>query len=175
MDLVYELGDTWRHLDLTGGLYHATLNKYWNDYINKKIRPLKDNASLVYFGSFRESYGQELLSEEHFSVDLDVLNFVEPDFMIFTSNKFKTNSKQTRVAGRPNLIAEIWSETNTAAHRLFKRRLYSSSPITEHWYIEQDSNIVERFLGETPLEAQTLIKPLQTIDGLVLDLTYLAL
>ncbi|MCL1986399.1 MAG: hypothetical protein FWG64_00280, partial [Firmicutes bacterium] len=59
--------------------------------------------------------------------------------------------------------------------RNFKFTIYSSSPTTEHWYLEQDSNIVECYLGQTQLPKQDISQTLVTTRNLQFDLTYLAL
>ena len=95
--------------------------------------------------------------------------------MIFAKNKYTLNEKRNRIAGQPILVVEVWSDSNTQQERTFKRYLYSTSPITEHWYIEQNSDTVECYLGETQLKEQNLNFPLKTNLGLELDLSYVSI
>jgi Uma2 family endonuclease len=107
------------------------------------------------------------------------LRRVEPDFMLFDKNAYIENNisggVRTRIAGFPDLVIEIWSEANLIEERKFKKILYSTSPVTEHWYIEQDSNKVECFLGGNDLPPQSLKNILRTQDGVEFDLRYMAI
>ena len=105
-----------------------------------------------------------------------IIHKVQPDFFMFTyDNPYIKNRSETRIAGRPDLIVEVWSEGNLSLERERKFMLYSSSPVTEHWYIEQDSNDVACFLGKEKLSDQNLLHVLKTHKGLEIDLTHLAL
>jgi len=64
---------------------------------------------------------------------------------------------------------------NKGVGRETKKLLYSTSPVTEHWYIEQNSNTVECYFGNNRLENQSLSDILVTRDGLKFDLRYLAI
>ena len=64
---------------------------------------------------------------------------------------------------------------NTSDDRDFLKFLYSTSDITEHWYIEQDSNTVECYLGKEKLDDQYLTNLLVTQKGFEFDLRYLAI
>jgi len=54
------------------------------------------------------------------------------------------------------------------------QNLYATSDITEHWYIEQDSNEVICYFGKNRIEGQFLSNILITRGGLKFDLRYLA-
>ena len=54
-----------------------------------------------------------------------------------------------------------------------KHRLYSTGK--EHWYLTQDNNIVECWLGNKQIENQSLTEILKTTQGLEFDLRYLSL
>jgi len=56
---------------------------------------------------------------------------------------------------------------------LFKDNPYLK--ITEHWYIEQNSNEIICYLGSSRIENQTLSDILVTRNGLKFDLRYLAI
>ena len=103
------------------------------------------------------------------------LEYVQPDFVLFKNNPFIENKKQTRTAGQPDLIVEVWSENNSMNDRAFLQNLYATSGMTEHWYVEQDSNDVSCYYGNDRLENQYLTNILVTRDGLKFDLRYLAI
>jgi len=55
------------------------------------------------------------------------------------------------------------------------QNLYATSSITEHWYIEQDSNHVQCYVGKERISDQNLTVVLITQKGLEFDLRYLAI
>ena len=147
----------------------------------KEIHVLHENCPLVYFGAKSSSTDFRLIdiknigSMERFLDNITELEYVQPDFMIFKDSPYLQNKKQTRTAGRPDLIVEIWSESNTDNDRAFIQNLYATSPITEHWYIEQDSNQVQCYMGKEPLQDQYLTNVLITQKGIEFDLRHLAI
>ena len=72
------------------------------------------------------------------------------------------------------LVIEIWSKGNDQLHREIRKKLYSTSPIVEHWYMSQNSNEVECYYGKDRLESQNLKNILITRDAIEFDLRYLA-
>ena len=113
----------------------------------------------------------EIEDIDEFTDDLiDELEYVQPDFVLFRNNKHLRNKKGTRTAGCPDLIVEVWSGENTTYDRKVKFDLYSSSPVTEHWYIEQKSNNVACYYGEKRIASQCLTDILVTRGGLEFDL-----
>ena len=102
------------------------------------------------------------------------LKYVQPDFVMFKDNPYLENKEDTLTAGQPDLIVEVWSKGNTKDDRAFLQYLYATSEITEHWYIEQDSNKVECYLGKNKLSDQYLTNILVTQKGIKFDLRYLA-
>ena len=94
---------------------------------------------------------------------------------MFKNNPYLENRRETRTAGFPDLIIEVWSDGNSAFERARKHSLYSSSPVTEHWYIDQDKNTIECFFGATKLPEQNLKNLLITQGNIMFDLRYLAL
>ena len=91
--------------------------------------------------------------------------------MVFHEQIFLNNRKNTRKAGCPDLIIEIWSAENDEKHRFEKLQVYSSSEVTEHWYVEQESDIVKCYKGKKRLPDQHLRNTLKTQNGLEFDLT----
>lgn len=96
---------------------------------------------------------------------------VEPDLLVFHKNEYIKNQSGTYFAGFPDLVVEIWSDSNDSMERKYKKAVYSSSPKTEHWYFEQGSDLVERWLGKTQLETLSIREKLTTQNGLELDIS----
>jgi Uma2 family endonuclease len=183
MDSLMEMGTLGRHneiiTEIVGKLFGLVERR-------REIRIWHENYPLVYWGKRTEL-------DTLFLVDINqiediksfkenvmtVLRRVEPDFMMFDKNAYIENSdadkKRSRVAGFPDLIIEVWSEENTKADREFKKFLYATSPVTEHWYMELESNEVECYLGERVLPKQYLSDILRTQNGIEVDLRYMAI
>jgi len=102
------------------------------------------------------------------------LGYVQPDFMLFNRNPFIEIDNEFRLIGCPDFIVEVWSKGNDKQHRQFKLDLYSTSENTEHWYLNQNSNTVQRYKGSQKLKNASLKKIMRTECGLEFDLTYLA-
>ena len=122
-----------------------------------------------------ESIAKEYGNAETLMQAIDALDFVQPDFMMFQKNQFVTNRSEWKIAGQPDFVAEIWSASNTEREIEAKKALYSTGPKTEHWYVYQDGNIIERWLGEERLEDKSLADKLLTKGGIEFDLKKLAL
>jgi len=183
MDSFMEMGTLARHNELiteiVGKLFNLIERK-------REIRIWHENYPLVYWGKRTEPETLALIDIRQID-DMKsfkenvmmVLRRVEPDFMLFDRNAYIENSnlnkKRSRVAGFPDLIIEVWSEENTKADREFKKFIYSTSPVTEHWYIEQDSNDVECYFGERMLPKQNLKAVLRTQNNIEIDLRYMVL
>jgi hypothetical protein len=147
----------------------------------KEVYALHEECSLVYWGKKTEPTGLRLVDiseiedlDKFIHSTIEDLYYVQPDFMLFKNNPYVENKRQTRTAGCPDLIVEIWSDGNTKNDRAFLQNLYATSERTEHWYIEQDSNEVICYLGKNRLENQYLTDVLVTRGGLRFDLRYLA-
>ena len=148
---------------------------------SKEADAFHEECALVY-------YGKRTIPENICLVDIskiedisyfrsnviDELRYVQPDFVMFKENPYVENERETLTAGQPDLIVEVWSDGNTKEDRLFLQNLYATSPITEHWYIEQNSNIVQCYMGCEKLPDQNLTGILRTQKGLEFDLRYLA-
>jgi hypothetical protein len=146
-----------------------------------EIHAMQEECALVYWGTREQPNGFKLVNIDdienikHFTENIITeLEYVRPDFVIFKDNPYLENKKQTRTAGRPDLIVEVWSESNSKNDRAFLQNLYASSDITEHWYIEQDSNDVVCYIGRDMIGRQSLTDILVTRSGLEFDLRYLA-
>ena len=173
-----EMGSTIRHGRLLGLLENSILELFFA----KKLEHFSESASLVYWGKKKVPKSCELVDisaisdiEDFTKSTINMLGLVTPDYMHFNSNKFIVNDNETIIAGFPNLIVEIWSKSNVDFDRDFLKYLYSTSDTTEHWYIDQDSNIVECWHGTERIKDQNLAHILRTQDNVEFDLRYLAL
>ena len=145
----------------------------------------REAASLVHYGSDknRSRYSEMSLvdldevedTEKFRKMVMNDLYWVEPDIVLFTTNRFIENETETRVAGFPNLVIEVWSTSNTLFDRQKKFDIYRTGASTEHWYIEQDSNIVRCFMGNTRLDDKNIKDVLCTSGGICIDIRRLAL
>ena len=172
------MGTTTRHNNILTEMYRYLANYFHDLLINKQISILLEQLSLCYYGEYKEIDSIELIDAANIKLDnstINQLHVVQPDLMIFKDNKFLTNKEQTRYVGKPDLIVEVWSNINSDGHKLFKKTLYSTSEITEHWYIEQNSNEVECWFGDKQLPYQNLTNILKTQQSIEIDLRYLAL
>jgi Uma2 family endonuclease len=183
MDSFMEMGTSLRHNEIITELLIAIANLIKQ---RREIRIWHENCSLIYSGKRAELDTLSLIDVGQIK---DVKSFaknamsefrrVEPDFMLFDKNAYIENDingkPRTRVAGFPDLVIEIWSEANLIEERKFKKFLYSTSPITEHWYINQESNNIECFLGQNALTPQSLKNILRTQNGVEFDLRYMAI
>jgi len=174
------MSTTRRHGDLIGQIYADVVNKYKEFLKKREINPRQEQSQLVHYGEKKEMPQlvdiTKIKDKDYFVSGLiNDLNYVQPDFMLFKDNPYWENQRQTRTAGLPDLIVEVWSEGNPQENRDFKFKLYSSSDITEHWYIEQDCNIIKCYQGGARLPDQNLHEVLRTQRGVEFDLRYLAL
>ena len=165
-------------------------NKIINEFVRKisgvdnfdEVDILTSECALAHWGSKKKC--NELCSlvnvnsldnvEFFTKKTINHLEYVQPDFMLFRNNPFIVNEFETITAGCPDLIVEIWSDGNSKAEKEFKFNLYSSSSITEHWYIEQGLNKVTCFFGKEVLPEQSLLNILKTRGGIDFDLRRMA-
>ena len=177
MDFVYELATFPRHNHLVG----AFVGSVFPLFVKQKVYFMHENCVLVFDGvkySGEETLidASEISGLEKFrDFIIDEYSFILPDFMLFQYNAFIQSRNTLKTAGIPDLVVEIWSDSNTEKERVFKRRLYGSSDLCEHWYLEQDSNIVDCWIGKKKLSEQTLLKPLESQTGLRFYLEHLAI
>jgi Uma2 family endonuclease len=178
MDIFMPMSTTTRH--------NRLINTFIGDILNlsrkKEVYALQSDCALVYYGQRKEPQSVKLVNiskltdvEKFVNSEIEHLEYVQPDVMIFKNNPYLENRSELRVAGQPDLIIEVWSKSNTMEDREFKKFLYSASDITEHWYIEQDSNSVQSYMGAVQLPVQCLTGILRTQKGLEFDLRYLAI
>ncbi|MCL2099777.1 MAG: Uma2 family endonuclease [Oscillospiraceae bacterium] len=172
-----EMSTTIRHNELVT----AIVSEIRHLVKKREAYALSEEIPLVYFGTKKEPHFMRLVDiDEIENIDeftndiIDELEYVQPDFVLFKKNRHLRNNKGTRTAGFPDLIVEVWSGDNTTYDRKVKFDLYSSSPVTEHWYIEQKINNVVCYYGEKRINNQCLTDILVTRGGLEFDLRDLA-
>ena len=178
MDIIMPMATTGRHNRIT-----TTLSGRILDLLEKKeIYALQEECALVHWGNKNKNDVIKLIDlkeiddiDEFLKTTIYELDYVQPDFFFFKKNKYLHNKRETRIVGRPDMIVEVWSKDNSQIDRELKFKLYSSSEVTEHWYIEQDSNEVDCYLGKNKIQNQYLHDILVTRDGLKFDLRYLAI
>ena len=176
MDNYMYMGTTGRHRNLVTTL----MNRIFNRVETGEFYASQEQCSLVFYGTKKSSDNFSLVDVKtipdvkRFLENITEMEHVEPDFILFKDNPYIENKKQTRTAGQPDLIVEVWSESNTQNDRAFLQNLYATSEITEHWYIEQDSNKVECYIGKKQIPDQCLTNILKTQKSLEFDLRYLA-
>ena len=178
MDSFMEMGTTARHNEIITALIRKILN--FADGGKSKL--FHENYSLVYWGKRTELDSLELVDItnikdiRYFKENvINELRRIEPDFMLFDKNAYIENEKRTRIAGFPDLVIEVWSEGNSDMEQELKKFLYSTSLATEHWYIRQDSNDVECFMGDEVLPPQSLKNILRTQNGVEFNLKHMAI
>ena len=177
MDIYMPMSTTARHNRISMTFAGTVL-----DMLRKKeVHALSKECSLVYWGKKTEPANISLVNiseiediTEFEESIIEDLYYVQPDFMLFKHNSYLENKRQTRTAGCPDLIVEIWSDGNTKNDRAFLQNLYATSNITEHWYIDQYSNDVTCYFGRNQINNQFLANILVTRFGLNFDLRYLA-
>ena len=94
----------------------------------------REAMSLVYYGdpTKQHEYPYISLVDVNDVKDIEVfknnvindLANVVPDILLFTKNRFIENFTETRVAGLPNLVVEVWLESNTLFDRQ-KKSIYT--------------------------------------------------
>ena len=174
MDLSLNMATLPRHGHLTSSFFADV-----KDLFKKGLLyPLQEQHYLAYLGK-KYSGEERLIEPTYFSRYTDTLfeelGRVQPDFLFFKDNKYIQNKTTMITLGIPDLVVEVWSDSNDDIERMFKQRIYSSSDKCEHWYLEQNSNLVKCYLGKKQLKDQTLLDFLVTTKGIKFDLRYLAL
>ena len=177
MDNYMQMATTDRHNNIVSVLIGRVLHLMEK----KEVYALQSDCALVHWGkrAVPSSLNLVNISEiadigEFTDSTIEYLEYVQPDFMLFKDNPYLKNSRGLRTAGQPDLIIEVWSDGNSKKDREILQSLYSTSDITEHWYIEQYSNEVVCYYGSGRIENQYLTNVLATRNGLQFDLRYLA-
>ena len=178
MDIYMPMSTTARHNQITGTIFGSILALLKK----REAHAMHEECSLVHWGKKTDPTSLSLVDISEIEdlarfkeSTIEDLYYVQPDFMLFRNNPYIENKRQTRTAGQPDLIVEVWSDGNTRNERAFLQNLYATSDITEHWYIEQDSNEVICYIGRNRIDNQNLADVLVTRSGVEFDLRYLAI
>ena len=174
---IYLHPTTIRHNNIVSSLFANV----FNEFISGNIHVMQEQIALTHWGTkmqidcktFKLVDVEKLgMTKEGFTDGIiDELGYIQPDFFLFSSNPFLVNKAETKVAGIPNLIVEVWSKSNTDEDKHIKQKLYSTG--CEHWYISQNSNIVKCMFGVEELPDKYLKEILKTVDGIEFDLRFL--
>ena len=173
------MATTDRHSDLVSE-FEFELKKT-EDRKNGVIRMFSEGPGLCHGGDKNTGVDLKLfnLAEiddiESFKLQMPAFGHLVPDLMYFKKGAFIKDQSGAKYAGLPCLVIEVWSKGNTKIDRLIKKHIYQTSPITEQWYLEQDSNIVECWLGQVRLPDKNLTKILIDHNGYEFDLRHLAI
>ena len=136
---------------------------------------LSPGSSRLLHRGVRFSGTESLIDTKDFSWEnAPYLYAVEPDVLLFDKNEYLKDVNGLHYVGFPDLVVEVWSPSNVQEERDYKQRLYSTGKKTEHWYIEQDTCVVDCWYEKTHIHRKTLDQPLQTISGIPIDLTHLS-
>ncbi|MCL1988790.1 MAG: Uma2 family endonuclease [Firmicutes bacterium] len=167
--MYYEMSTTHVHGDLVGRIYIELGNLLRNLMNTKEVLLRSETGALVHWG---KKYVENVSLVDISNFDpkvITTLGTVEPDLMLFHKNPYIR--ADARVAGFPDLVVEVWSESNDLAEHNMKHQLYSTSHTTEHWYIEQNSTEMECWIGKNRQPNKDLTKPLVTVGGLPIDIS----
>ncbi|MCL1989095.1 MAG: Uma2 family endonuclease [Firmicutes bacterium] len=162
-----------RHGDIVSGFSLGLEDKWRTFYKKGRLVFNQENLNLAYTGSLADGF-RLLDATQNFTEEfLDECSCVMPDVMIFMHNNLKRYRSKT--LGYPDLVVEVWSDSNNSTEKDFKTLLYSTGKNTEHWYLTQHSNIIECWHETTKLSTQSLQNILVTQSGISFDLRHLAI
>ncbi|MCL1988094.1 MAG: Uma2 family endonuclease [Firmicutes bacterium] len=178
---IYDMAVYPRHSKILERIGNVMGIDYSSQLWTNSMALYRENSALAYKGDLRFFEGfpsPQLYNVNDNFISEDLLaesRFVQPDYMIFYENKVQESDKTYKMAGCPDLIIEVWSNSNTADDRLRLCSLYSTSETSEFWQFEQNSNTVLCSKGKNNLPSQSLTNLLFTQNGLKLDLTSIKL
>ena len=168
---VMTMGTTRRHMRLLARFGAYADKKEREDlnfvYGKEQIALVENYGALIDVASLSEQQWIKLRTE------MGKLKYTYPDFMIFKSNPVIINDNQTRYAGIPDLIIEVWFSKNTEEEKEHKRNLYRTNK-SEFWEIDQDSVKVVCWNKDGKKYEQIMDKPLITPWDEQFDLVDLA-
>ncbi|MCL1988789.1 MAG: Uma2 family endonuclease [Firmicutes bacterium] len=169
MGFVFETETTHRHGDLTGYIYMELRNLLKGSMATEKTILRQLSGGLSHWGEkFKGPISLINLSDFDPTI-IEHLQIVEPDIMLFHEHEFVLG--YACVAGFPDLVVEVWSDSNPKVEREMKHNLYTTSPITEHWYLTEYSSEMECWIGNKRQPNKDLTKPITTAYGLQIDIS----
>lgn len=165
------MGTTVRHMEILDVFTEFSNQKKRQDPTIKtgreQIALVENGGELIDVSAYTE-LGIQTIREV-----MSTMDHSYPDFMIFKDNPVIINEKRTRFAGIPDLIIEVWSESNPKPDRERKRKMYRT-PQSELWEINQDSPVIICWKKEGKMYEQHMDQTVKTPWGEALDLTELA-
>ena len=168
---ILTMGTTLRHMEILDWFSEYSNQKKEEDPTIKtgreQIALVENKGELIDLSKYTE------LGIQRIKETMGVMKHTYPDFMIFKDNLVLINEKRTRYAGIPDLIVEVWSETNPESDRERKRELYRTNK-SELWEINQDSAVIICWSKDGKMYEQHMDKSVKTPWGEELDLTNLA-
>jgi len=130
------MGTTRRHMKILDWFSGFAIKKIEKDcnffYGREQIALVENYGALIDVSKLTDEQRQKVRES------MGRLKYTYPDFMIFTTNSLIINYEDTRYAGIPDLIIEVWSKNNSAKEKEQKRSLYRTSK-SEFWEFEQNS------------------------------------
>ncbi|MCL1986477.1 MAG: Uma2 family endonuclease [Firmicutes bacterium] len=169
-----------RHGEFISTFVLEFMSKYRKEVLTKKFLFRHEEGALVHWEKKGSPDARlvDISKIDNIERFLDVVNdlsYAQPDVMIFKNNPCIKTKSGAKVAGFPDLLVEVWSDGNDNQHIAEKKALYKTAPTTEHWYISQDDNEIECWLGDKQIATQTLTNVLKSQGGIEFDLRDLAL
>ena len=155
--IVHEMGTTRRHSHILSDIWRNITDKLFDLYIQKKIMPVQEQLALCYYGSYNEIDIVKLIDANEFTPDeINYVNVIYPDFMLFHNNKYLINKEETRYAGKPDLIAPSKLKTNSCNTKwsCFRSASFGIVKINEKYMYKKvttDMNFAERELYNSPI------------------------
>jgi len=95
-------------------------------------------------GPFLEETGCGELYEAPCDVRLGEHTVLEPDLLVVLADHFDRQDRRG-VAGPPDLVIEILSESSRSYDQVVKRRIYAREGVAEYWVVDPDAERVELY------------------------------
>ena len=159
------MGTTRRHMKILDVFTAFFVKKQEQDPEYQNFHTAREQIALVENGRELIDLSElTLLGLQEVKNKMSELDHTYPDFMIFKENPVLMNDAETRYAGIPDLIIEVWSKTNYESEREQKRVLYCTGK-SEFWEIEQNSPIITCWNKEGQMYQQQMNEPVKTPWG----------
>ena len=167
---IMTMGTTRRHMKILDWFSGFAIKEQEKDYFvygREQIALVENYGALIDVSELTDEKRQKVRNV------MGKMKYTYPDFMIFKHNPVIINDQDTRYAGIPDLIIEVWSRTNSNEEKEQKRKLYRTSK-SEFWEINQDSPKVICWAKDGTKYEQFMNKPLVTPWKEEFDLTDLS-
>ena len=167
---IMTMGTTIRHmkiLDWFSGFAIKEQEKDYFVYAREQIALVENYGVLIDVSELTDEQRQKVRNV------MGKMRYTYPDFMIFKNNPVIINNQETRYAGIPDLIIEVWSQKNSESEKEQKRKLYRTKK-SEFWEFNQDSPKVLCWAQDGTKYEQFMDKPMRTPWSEEFDLTSLS-